>query len=89
VHWLEYKRKKVWIVRDKVAQGQIFLRVPRFSPISVIPPMLHAQKSMPGNLPKINILSEIGEHWIENSLDIFYFKGLISVVYTVMIQNVS
>jgi hypothetical protein len=51
--------------------------------------MLHTHKAMPGNLPKINILSEIGEHWIENFLDIFYFKGLISVVYTVMIQNVS
>jgi len=47
---------------------------------------------MPENLPKINILSEIGEHWIENSLEFFfffYFKWLVSVVYMAMIQNVS
>jgi hypothetical protein len=26
---------------DKVAHGQVFLRVLRFSPVSAIPPMLH------------------------------------------------
>jgi hypothetical protein len=80
---------RVRFVRDKVAQGQNFLPVLRISPVIVIPPILHPNKVMPGNLPKINILSEIGEHWIESSLDFFYYKWLISVVYTVVIQNVS
>jgi len=66
---------RVRFVRDKVAQGQIFLRVLRFYPVSVIPQTLHTHKAIPGNLPKINIFSEIGEHWIENSLGFLTLKG--------------
>jgi hypothetical protein len=32
---------------DKVALGQVFLRVLRFSPASIIPPLLHIHLSLP------------------------------------------
>jgi hypothetical protein len=58
-----------------VAQGQICLRVLRFSAVSVIPQIIHTHKAMLGNLPKVNILSEIGENRTENSLNFLTIKG--------------
>jgi hypothetical protein len=64
-------------VVDKVTLGQVFLQVLRFHPVSIIQPMLHThlhlyvahtrrdKSAKPGNLPKSNALSEIGEHWRE------------------------
>jgi hypothetical protein len=37
----------VGFVVDKVALGQIFLRVLRFSPANIIPPLLHIRLSPP------------------------------------------
>jgi hypothetical protein len=37
----------VGVVMDKVELGQVFLRVFRFSPVSVIPPLLHTHLSPP------------------------------------------
>ena len=60
-----------------------------FSPVSIIPPILQTpssskptyfsyhqnKRAKPGNLPKNNYLSEIGEHWIGN-----YFHFLVFAV---------
>jgi hypothetical protein len=37
----------VGFVVDKVALGQVFLRVLRFSPVTIIPPLLHIHLSPP------------------------------------------
>jgi hypothetical protein len=37
----------VGLVVDKVALGQVFLRVLRFSPANIIPPLLHIRLSPP------------------------------------------
>lgn len=61
-------------VVDIVARGQIFLPVLLFSPVGVLPPMLHnyhlhvslARRTNERNLgtpQKSNALSEIGKHW--------------------------
>jgi hypothetical protein len=62
---------------DKVLLGQVFVRVLRFSPVIVIPPMLHnhlrlhvaltreTNGSKRGDLLKNNVLSEIEECWKE------------------------
>lgn len=34
------------------------------------------KRAMPGNLPQSSAKSEIGEHWIEEYLNIFVFRGL-------------
>jgi hypothetical protein len=38
----------VGFVVDKVVLGQVFLRVHRFFPVSIIPPMLHIHSSITG-----------------------------------------
>ena len=67
----------VSVVVDKVALAELCLRVIPFSPVSIIRPPLHTriyphmshqegERTKSGNLPKINVLSEIGEQWIES-----------------------
>jgi len=67
----------VRFVVHKVALGQVCLPVLLFSPVSIIPPVLHThlpstccsyqkdKREKPGNLPRSNDLSENGKHWIE------------------------
>jgi hypothetical protein len=62
-------------VVDKFALGKVPLRVLLFYPNNIIPPILHktiscspyqkAKGAKPGNLPKSNAISEIGEQWLE------------------------
>jgi hypothetical protein len=63
---------------DKMTLEQGFLRVLRFSLVSIILPMLqthlHVQVALtrkingakPGNISKNNALAEIGKYWIQN-----------------------
>jgi hypothetical protein len=66
----------VRFVRDRVALGQVLLRVLRFPPVSTLhkcPTLIFIyccsyqknKRAKAGNLPKLSALSEIGEHWIE------------------------
>ena len=49
--WFDPGSVHVEFMVDKVALGQVFLRVLRFSPISVIPPVLHyTEKRKKNNL---------------------------------------
>jgi hypothetical protein len=41
----DHRSVHVWIVVDKVALGQVLLRVLRFSPVNFIPPGLHYKKN--------------------------------------------
>ena len=60
---------------DKVARGQVFLPVLRFSCAGIIPPMLHTHVHLLLLLPgqtgeawetaKSNVLPVIGTHWID------------------------
>ena len=62
-------------VVDKFALGKVPLRVLLFYPNDIIPRMLHktfscssyqkVEGAKPGNLPKSNVISEIGEQWLE------------------------
>jgi hypothetical protein len=76
-----------WFIVDKVALGQVSLRVLRFAPVSIIPPMLHnhidfnitfrrrtSGRSL-GNLKKISALSDAGERWREKNI----YVGLLRV----------
>jgi hypothetical protein len=70
-------------VVDKVALGRVFLRVLRFLPVTVIPPVLHThlhlhvalttqtKGRMPGNLQRTSVLLEIGKHRIEKYFHYF------------------
>ena len=40
-HWITSRAVHVGCVLKTVALRQVFLRVPRFSPVSIIPPVLH------------------------------------------------
>jgi branched-subunit amino acid transport protein len=44
---LTAEARVVGFVVDKVALGQVFLRVLRFSPANIIPPLLHIHLSLP------------------------------------------
>ena len=65
----------VGFVVDKFALGKVPLRVLLFYPNDIIPRMLHktfscssyqkVEGAKPGNLPKSNVISEIGEQWLE------------------------
>jgi hypothetical protein len=39
--WVRAQANPVGFVVDKVSLGQVFLRVPRFSPVNIIPPRVH------------------------------------------------
>ena len=64
-----------------MALGQLFLRVLRFSTVSIVPPVLHAhlhlhvalnhtdKRAKPGNLPKSK---EIWERWIEKKFHLVF-----------------
>jgi branched-subunit amino acid transport protein len=78
----------VRFVVDKVALGQVFLRVLRFSHVNIIPPLvlthLHLYGAVsrrtdkwakPGNVPNTSILSEIGEQLTEKNFH--FLKGLV------------
>ena len=67
--------------------GFFFSQYFGFSPVSIIPPMIHThlhlhialirriRRAKPGNLPKSNSLSEVKEHWIEKCCNLFYALG--------------
>ena len=77
----------VGFVVDKVAEGQVFLRVFLFTP-AIIHPMVHNsyassrcsyqkdKRAKPVNFPKSNAVSEMGEHWIERYFGFLVFKEL-------------
>jgi hypothetical protein len=78
----------VGFVVDKVAEGQVFLRVFLFTPVNIIHPMVHNsyastrcyyqkdKRAKPVNFPKSNAVSEMGEHWIERYFVFLVFKEL-------------
>jgi len=69
-------------VADKVALGQVSVRVLRFFPVSVIAPTLHAHLHVntaavrrtswrrPGTFTQSDALAVIGEQWIRKFLDV-------------------
>jgi hypothetical protein len=78
-------------VVDKVALGQAFVRVLRFSPLGIIPSVLNSHHHPPaycsyhsgkwpklGNFPKISALLYTGEHLVKNYFHVV-FEG--SVLY--------
>jgi hypothetical protein len=77
----------VTFVVDRVALGQVFIPVLRFSPVSIIPSMLHTQLHLHvaltrrtnrrslGTFRNSSALSAVGERWIEKYSKA-EFKGL-------------
>jgi len=70
----------VRFVVDRVALGQVFLLSLLFPPVISIPPGLHTHIHLHAALTEgqtgdawessnINVVSEIGEHWVENYFD--------------------
>jgi hypothetical protein len=43
--WVRAQVNRVGFVMDKLALGQVFLRVIRFSPVNIIPPWLHVSEN--------------------------------------------
>ena len=78
----------VRLVVEDVALEQNFLRVLRFSPVSIIPNMVHTHLCLQQILPegqtgrnlvtfeKPSALSEIGVHWIRQYFRLFFFSSL-------------
>jgi hypothetical protein len=70
---------------EERALGQVFLRVLRFSPVSIIPPVpyIHLDLHLAsmtngrsrGTFQKSSSLPEIGDHWIENYCHIKVWKS--------------
>jgi len=67
----------------------VALQVLRFPPASATPPMLHPSSTCyfhqkgkwakPGNLPKSNYLSQIGEHWTEQKFHLVFIQLIRSI----------
>ena len=76
---------------DKFALGQVLFQVLLFSPVNILPPMVHTRLHLHadltkrtkgcGNLPKTNALSEIG-HMTENYFRLI-FNPLNADLYTI------
>ena len=72
-------------VVDELSHGQVFLRVFRFFPVSINPPLLHMHfpdnttlrrkksgQSL-GNCKQSNIISDVEEQWLEKYLILLLF----------------
>lgn len=66
----------VRFVVDKVALGRVFLRVPHFPPLCIIPSyMLFIQEGQMVRWwepSKSNAVMEIGEHWVEKYIHLLF-----------------
>jgi hypothetical protein len=71
----------VRFVGDKVAVGQVSRLVPRFTPVSIIPPVFHTSYyrrekwPKPGSVQTQNAFSDIG-----GALDRTHFSGCVEVI---------